>query len=253
RAVDSIDIPEIDLNPYSTVQSLATTRAELETQINTFKSNLEAELLLVKDNLSAVDTDLINTINSKVTPEQLAAVSAAIPDISQLTTETTVDSKIAAITNDFLPRTGGRYTGGITMDKVDSSQAGFDFSSSPSSGLNALKFRSLGGANDYASFGTTNNFWEYAWKFDSEEDFCWVYNDDNKVFSITKEGPACSTMILGDIGDNTQHGRTVHNKIDVRDRLETYQTAFEHMRQSIANATNFDELKSNLSAALASV
>jgi hypothetical protein len=253
RAVDAIDIPEINLSPYSTVQSLATTRAELETQINTFKSNLEAELLLVKDNLSAVDTDLINTINSKVTPEQLAAVSAAIPDISQLTTETTVDSKISNITTNFLPRTGGRFTGGITMDKSDLTQAGFDFSTNPYSGYNALNFRSVAPTEEYVNFGTTNEFWEYAWKFNSEEDFCWIHDDNNKVFSITKEGPACSTLILGDFGDNTQDGRAVHNKIDVRDRLSKYQTAFEEMRQSISLADDFDELKLALLTALASV
>ena len=60
-------------------------------------------------------------------------------------------------------------------------------------------------------------------------------------------------MILGDFGDNDNRGRTIHNKIDVRDRLETYQTAFEQMRQGIANASDFDELKSSLLTVLASV
>ena len=104
-----------------------------------------------------------------------------------------------------------------------------------------------------STFGTTDNFWEYAWNFSAEEDYCWIYNDTNKVFSITKEGPACSTLVLGDFGDNTANGRVIHNKIDVKERLNTYQAAFEQMRQGVSNATDFDSLKANILSALASV
>ena len=252
-AIENVSVEPPDLTPYSTVASLTTTRSELETTINNFKSNLEAELLSVKSTLEQVDTILIESINEKATVSQLNAAISAIPSTSHLISETDVDAKILNVFSDFLPRTGGRFTGGITMDKTDLSEAGFNFATNPYSGQNALSFKTLAPTEEYVSFGTTNEFWEYAWKFNSEEDFCWIYDDTNKVFSITKEGPACSTMILGDIGDNTQQGRTVHNKIDVRDRLETYQTAFEEMRQGISNASNFDELKSTLLAALASV
>ena len=95
--------------------------------------------------------------------------------------------------------------------------------------------------------------WEYAWKFDQDEDFCWIYNDTNKVFSITKDGPACSTLVLGDFGANGNNGRVIHNKIDVKERLNTYQAAFEQMRQGGTNATDFDSLKANILSALASV
>ena len=89
--------------------------------------------------------------------------------------------------------------------------------------------------------------------FDSDEDFCWVYNDTNKVFSITKEGPACSTLYLADFHDNTTSGRQLSNKIDVKERLVKYQSAFEQMRQGVANATDFDELKANILLSLNSI
>ena len=102
-------------------------------------------------------------------------------------------------------------------------------------------------------FGTTENPWEYAWEFGADEDFCWIYNDTNKVFSITKEGPACSTLYLGDIGDNTNNGRVIHNKIDVKERLNTYQTALEGVRQAVSSSTDYASLKSGLLTALANV
>ena len=99
----------------------------------------------------------------------------------------------------------------------------------------------------------TDNPWEYAWEFGADEDFCWIYNDTNKVFSITKEGPACSTLYLGDIGDNTNNGRVIHNKIDVKERLNTYQTALEGVRQAVSSSTDYASLKSGLLTALANV
>ncbi len=252
-AVNGITIPEVDLTAYSKVASLTATKSELESKINNLRSALEAEILNVKSSLGEVDTDLIDSINSRATLQQLSDVISAIPDTSTLISKDQVDAKILTIFGDFLPRTGGRFTGGITMDKSDLTQAGFDFSTNPYSGYNALNFRSVAPTEEYVNFGTTNEFWEYAWKFNSEEDFCWIYDDNNKVFSITKEGPACSTLILGDFGDNTQNGRSVHNKIDVRDRLSKYQRTFEEMRQSISLADDFDELKLALLTALASV
>ena len=68
------------------------------------------------------------------------------------------------------------------------------------------------------SLELTDKMWEYAWDFSSEEDFCWVYNNANKVFSITKEGPACSTLYLGDFQPNNNNGRVISNKIDVKER-----------------------------------
>ncbi|MHA2404267.1 MAG: hypothetical protein ACXADH_14815, partial [Candidatus Kariarchaeaceae archaeon] len=79
------------------------------------------------------------------------------------------------------------------------------------------------------------------------------YNDTEKVFSVDRNGPAAHNLILGDFYPNDSNGRKLRNKIDVRDRLETYQTAFEQMRQGIANASDFDELKSTLLTVLASV
>ena len=197
--------------------------------------------------------DLEAQIDTLATSTELQAVSNSIPSIAGLAKSTDVTAEITAATATFLPRTGGRFTGGIQMDKADLAEAGFDFSTQAAAGQKAFSFQTNAPHEEYTSFGTTDNWWEYAWKFESDEDFCWIFNDREKVFSITKDGPACSTLILGDIGDNTEHGRVIHNKIDLRERLAAYQEAFEEMRQGIATSTDFDSLKASLLTALGSV
>ena len=192
-------------------------------------------------------------IATLATSTSLQEVRDSIPSITELAKSSDVTAEIAAITTNFLPRTGGRFTGGIQMDKVDLAEAGFDFSTQVASGHKAFNFKTNAPQDEYASFGTTTNWWEYAWKFDSEEDFCWIFNDREKVFSITKDGPACSTLILGDIADNTECGRVIHNKIDLREKLAAYQKAFEEMRQGISTSTDFDSLKASLLSALSNV
>ncbi len=103
------------------------------------------------------------------------------------------------------------------------------------------------------TFGTTEKLYELAWNFEGDEDFCWIYNDSSKVFSITKDGPACSTLVLGDIDADNTNGRVIHNKIDVKERLTNYQQAFQSIRQGVANADDFDTLKTNILSALATV
>jgi hypothetical protein len=185
----------------------------------------------------------------------LIGVSALIPSITNLSTREEVTQAVANITNDFLPRNGGIIQGNLKVNKNDIGLPGLDFTAAPTDSRMAFKFATNSGYDDNteATFGTTNNFWEYAYNFGSKEDFCWVYNDNNKVFSITKDGPACSTLYLGDIKENTIEGRVILNKIDVKDRLVKYQTAFEQLRQNVSNSNDFDSLKANILTSLASV
>ena len=251
-AVGRINIPIVDLNPYSTITALASTRSELEATINDFKSNLETEILNVKSALEQVDTDLINTINTKATQAQLTAVNDAIPSISHLPTNEVVDSKIAAITDSFLPRNGGTLNGRFVMQKDDVALPALDFSSEVYASRNALMLKASMNSDKTVSFGTTEVDGEVAFTFDNKEDFCWIFNDTEKVFSIDRTGPAATNLFLGDFGDNGSTGRTLHNKIDVRDRLEKYQTTFEEMRQALLNANDFDEFRASLLTVLAS-
>ncbi len=252
-AINALVIPDPDLTSYSTNANVDEVKAALEQKVNAARSELELKLLEVETSLNAVDTDVINTINTKVTQQQLVAVSDAIPSISHLPTNEVVDSKISAITGSFLPRNGGTLNGRFVMQKDDIGLAALDFSRQASDGRHALMLKAIRSGNKTVSFGTTETDGEVAFTFDDEEDFCWIYNDTQKVFSVDRNGPAANNLILGDFYPNDINGRNLRNKIDVRDRLETYQTAFEQMRQGIANANDFDELKSTLLTVLASV
>ena len=204
------------------------------------------------DDLSGVQQMLLDEIDSK-TYLELSDITPLIPDVSAFVTQADVDASIDGITTEYLPRTGGTLTGSFVIQKDDYSLPAFDFSTASWYSKDAFKFVSNTLSPSYTKFGTTETPWEYAWQFSDNEDFCWIYNDTNKVFSVTKDGPACSTLYVGDIGDNDANGRVIHNKIDVKERLNTYQAAFEQMRQGVSDATDFDSLKANILSALASV
>ena len=219
--------------------------------------NLEFSANLLKDRVTALETDdsaiaaLQAAVNTKADKTALDAVEASIPDVSSFVTQADIDSSYADLTFDYLPRSGGELTGSFVFNKQIFDAPALDFSRDMANSQQAFKFQSLGGSTPtYTTFGSTNNFWEYAWKFNAEEDFAWIYNDNTKVFSITKEGPACSSLILGDFQQNDANGRRVINKIDVRDRLTAYQNAFAQMKAKVQQATDFDSLKAGILTSL---
>ena len=244
-------LPTYDLTPYATVSTVTAQIDDLQADIN----SIAADLAALPAYANQGELDMVTAqLATKASKAEVEAVEDAIPDVSGFVTAADITNAISNITTDFLPRTGGVLTGSFTLNKTDISLPGLDFSSSPISSRDAFKFQTMSPTGSYqAQFGTTTNFWEYAWQFDSNEDFCWIYNDSNKVFSITKDGPACSSLVLGDFTANNDNGRVLTNKIDVRERLNTYQAAFEQMRQGVSNATDFDSLKANILSALASV
>ena len=230
---------------------LETAKTNLHIAINNVR-NLIPSITHLQSRAEAEETtsDLKARIATLPTLASLQEVRDSIPSIIELAKSSDVTAEIAEAVRSFLPITGGRFTGSIQMDNTEISEAAIDFSVQPAAGQKAFGFRTNAPAEEYASFGTTNKLWEYAWKFESQEDFCWIFNEREKVFSITKDGPACYNLILGEISENTEYGRVVHNKIDLRNRLGVYQEAFEDMRKGIETSTDFDSLKTSLLFAL---
>jgi len=242
---------EVDLTGYATNTTVAANVSSLVQQINEISAAIPDVTPYVTSSAVTELEALVNTLPTK--QEVTASIAAAAQNLSSFVTQTDIDTSISNITTEYLPRTGGTLSGAFVVEKVDSDLAAFDFSNQKWYGNKSHKYRTNSTAENYVTFGTNDKPWEYAWDFSSNEDFCWVFNDNNKVLSITKDGPACSQLYIGDFGDNGNNGRVLHNKIDVKDRLETYQLAFEEMRQGVANATDFDELKANILTALAIV
>ena len=239
-------LPTYDLSPYQTKAEHQATTAAIVNRLDN---------IVIPDVTPYAKEANVNQEMAQLQAQiNLLPTSTDIPDVSSFVTQQNIDTSIAGITTEYLPRTGGTLSGSFTMTKSAADHPGFDFSTSPAYSKNAMKFQAIsptGGS--YSTFGTTNKFWEYAWDFSSHEDFCWVYNDSNKVFSITKDGPACSQLYIGDFHANDSSGRVITNKIDVKDRLTKYQTAFEHIRQAVSSSTDYASLKSGLLTALAHV
>ena len=242
--------PIIDITLFNTAESayaLSQRVSSLETAAPDYA------LVQSKADASTQYAVLNAAVSSLASSAALAEVSASIPSIVGLAKTAEVTDAIENITTEYLPRTGGTLSGAFVSEKEDMTKATFDFSGQKWYGYNTHKYLTNALTPSYASFGTNENYNEYAWNFTANEDFCWVYNDSNKVFSITKEGPACSTLYLADFHDNNASGRVISNKIDVKDRLVRYQSAFEQMRQGVNDATDFSSLKANILSSLALV
>jgi len=242
---------EVDLSGYTTSAQLAVAVNSLVSQVTDVDNKIPD---LTNYVTSSVTTDLATAIAALPTTSEVSTlISAAAPDLSSYVAQAAIDSSISAITNTYLPRTGGTLTGAFVVNKTDANSPAFDFSSEKWYSNLTHKYATNAAAASYASFGTNAKLYEYAWDFTSNEDFCWIYNDTTKVFSITKDGPACSNLYIGDFQENTNDGRVITNKIDVKDRLTKYQTAFENVRQAVSDSTDYSTLRSGLLTALASV
>ena len=253
EAVSNIVFPETDLTSYSTTVDTEGVRAELTTKVNETRYALEAAINTAKNELEQSDLTLTTDLQTKASLVDLQATLALIPDISHLESSTGVDEKIAAITNNFLPRGGGVLNGRFVMQKADIGFAALDFSTEHHYSRNALVLKAMMNKDSTVSFGTTETDGEVAFNFSDKEEFTWQHSVEDKVFSIDRNGAAAETIYLGDFGDNDINGRVIHNRIDVRERLVTYQTSIEQLRQAVANASDFEELKSGLTTALQTV
>ena len=242
---------EVDLTGYVTEAAINPTINSLANQINVVNARIPD--LAPYATTAAVNavTSFINELPTKSYVE--TAIALAQPDISDFVEQSDIDASISNITTEYLPRTGGTLSGAFVVEKVYMDKPAFDFSNAAWYGNLSHKYRTNSNEENYATFGTNDNPWEYVWDFSSDEEFCWVFNDSNKVFSITKDGPACSQLYITEFGETTENGRELRNKIDVKDRLITYQTAFESLRQSVSTANDFEELKANILTALANV
>ena len=247
-ALDGIDVPDIsDLAKETQLVPLANRLTALE------EAEVDFSGYATSADLSSVQQSLINTINSK-TYLELSDITPLIPDISDKVEQSDIDASIAGITAEFLPRSGGTIDGSFVINKTDTSVPTFDVSENWYSSKDLFKVKSYSPEAATATFGATENWWEYAWNFDSNEDFAWVYADNNKVFSITKDGPACSQLHIGNFGENTMDGgRYITNTIEVGQTLRDHKQVFADLRQVISDSSDYASLKSGMLQVLQNV
>ena len=132
---------------------------------------------------------------------------------------------------------------GFSIQKSDTQSPVFDFTNGAYNSIEALKMRTLGGTDNITTFGTTETPWEYAWKFGSEEDFCWVHDTTGKQVSITKDGLAAKSLTLGTFLPNDDCGTVVMNKIDVGESLAKHKEALQTIKAALIVSTSYEEFK----------
>ena len=245
--VAGIQVPDIsDLAKETQLVPLAQRLTALE------EAEVDFSGYATSSDLSSVQQSLLNTINSK-THLELSDITPLIPDVSAKVEMTDVEQAIANITTEYLPRNGGTVDGSFVINKSDVNTPAFDVSSNWYNSQNLFKLQSYSPSSSTATFGATENWWEYAWKFDGEEDFAWVYADTNKVFSISKDGPACSQLYIGTFQENDSNGRYLVNRMEVGEELRNYKQLFVDIKQAVLTSNDFDSLKTSLMSALSNV
>ena len=222
--IDAVDSKELDLSSLATHGELEEGIAEVrESLISLHKSTeiyVDQRIDLVKE-----------TIANK---EEIATKDEVKKSVNSL------DKKLKA--RKYLSQKGGDVYGRFEIKNSDIELPTFDFSATASDSQKALRFKSNTSEETIVDFGTTQSFWEYAWEFSSREDFCWK-GANGKVFSIDRDGAACTKLIIGQFSENNERGRVIHNHVDVGERLHAYQTTFEGLRSALANSEDFETFK----------
>ena len=210
--VTTLENATIDFSPYATITALDTAVASLQTQIT---------------NSGNASTSYVDT--------EVAAVQALIPDISGKLDTSTFSAYQTTVSTSFLPTNGGTLTGNLAMNKSDTSLPSFDFSGDANYARKIFKTKAYAATDAYSTFGTNTNYWEYAWEFDSNEDFCWTHGTNGKQFSINKNGATAKNLYIADFQENTSNGQNVVNSINVKSKLTEYDTTIATHTQQIAD------------------
>ena len=181
------------------------------------------------------------------TDQRAQLIKDALPDFDQIATRTEVEKSIEEVKQsiadaNYVSDKGGDIAGRFQIKNADIELPSLDFSASPSDSQKAFRFKSNAAKDTTVDFGTTENFWEYAWEFSEKEDFCWK-GENGKVCSIDQNGVACTKLLIGQFSDNNEDGRVVNNSVDVGERLSKYQYAFEGIREALSVSTNFTNFK----------
>ena len=187
--------------------------------------------------LDALEQSLLATINGQ-THLELSDITPLIPDVSGFVSQSDITNAINAITTEYLPRTGGALTGSFQIQKADYALPAFDFSSSAAHSKDAFKFKANDPGNNYSTFGTTEDPWEFAWEFESNEDFCWIHSTNGKQFSINKDGATAKNLYVADFQQNDSTGQQVSNQINVGTKLSEHSTTLATHTQQIADIIN---------------
>jgi len=239
---DSIFAQQLEISALKAVNHPTLTQVnDLETAIQTIPTLAE-----VGSKLSAASATLQGAMNAN----EYTIQNLPTPTLhSDAATKGYVDSQRHYVDTTFVKKSSASFEK-ITVGNYDALEPGIDFSGTEVFGSPAFKFKTNGG--DYATFGTTDNTYEYAWKFSGKEEFSYIHNSQKKV-AINEDGLTARRLFLGEIGVTNENGSSISNKIDVGERLAQYKTALTGIRVALNTSTTFDEFKAQVLPALSGI
>ena len=162
---------------------------------------------------------------------------------SDPTTKAYVDGVDTDIRANHIKRTDGILES-VLVNNSHSDKAALDFSGSSFYAQDAFKFKTNSpGTDNYVSFGTSANPWEYSWTFDSDEAFNWIH-DDERVFAIQGKNTYAKDLVLCNLTANAA-GPLYTNPISVRTKLADLEAATTALTTQI-NQLEFDTNTKNI-------
>ena len=139
---------------------------------------------------------------------------------SEVANKAYVDAREAAMRGDLVTRPGNAFNQ-ININNTDIADAGIDFSGSAVYGSKAMKFRTNGPTEKYATFGTSDVPFEYSWEYSGNESFNYIHNN-SRVFAVADKAYA-KDLVLCSLSSNA-NGPVYNSQIDVRAKLAELDT-----------------------------
>ena len=241
---ESADVTALNTRMYSAEQSIHNLGSAPKVEVNAFNALQAAVAALptstdVSNRLSVLGGTLQGALT--MGGNRVLEVGAPVLD-NDAARKFDVEALRSHVSSNFINKSTSRLNG-FTITKSDISAAALDFSEFAVNGMTAMKFQSYGGTNDIATFGVTSTPWEYAWNFDSNEDFCWVHGTNGKQVSISKDGLTAKKLVVGNFLPNSANGTVVMNKIDVGETLQAIKSALQA-------SNSFEEFKAQVLASI---
>ena len=80
-------------------------------------------------------------------------------------------------------------------------------------------------------------------QFGSDENFSWIHDTTGKQLRIDKDEVVVKQLSIGTFSKDVNGNDVVTNKIDVKERLTSLETALLGVRTALSNSTSFEEFK----------
>ena len=250
--IDTLTTTVGDLTRFSTVADRTTLLGGLDNRITTLENaTIDFSPYATVTALNTAITNLQNTITASnyasVSYVDTSIAAISIPDVTTKLDTTVHDAYVVTANNTFFPKAGGELQGPLSFNRPDVSLPSIDFSGSNIDSMGAFKLKAYSNVGSHTTtFGTTPNYWEYAWEFSSNEDFCWKHGSNGKIMSVNKDGVYCDNLVIGDFQQNTTNGVSVVNQVNVGTKLASHDASITTLTSNVNDLmTNADNTNLN--------